>query len=104
MAGLARRRVACRGVDRVRRAGVVRGVAGIASGVRELEVPVRVAGCTRSRNMCSCQRKLGGTVIERRGSPCGGRVACLAGLAEFSRNVIRIRRSREVCAVTLVAV
>jgi hypothetical protein len=62
-----------------------------------------MAGLTRRRRMRAGERELRRTVIKRGGLPESRRVARLTNVAEPTGNVIRIRRRRKICRVTLVA-
>jgi hypothetical protein len=80
--GGARRREPCRGVVRIRGAGVVRLVAPIASRRQRCVVVVHVAVCACHGGMSSREREGRSVVVKGRAGPVGRAVANIAGCRE----------------------
>jgi hypothetical protein len=86
-----------RNVVRVRRFGKIRGMAHEAICICKLVVAIDMTRLAWRRRVRTGQRKLRCAVIEGRWFPHCRRVACLAYVAESSRDVIWICWRRKVC-------
>jgi hypothetical protein len=93
-----------RHVIRVRRSRIVRGMTRIAVREDKLEIVVDVARLARYCLVGTCQREIGGVVVEGRRFPRHGRVALVAGLRIAQGYMIGILHSDKLCPVAVNAV
>ncbi len=95
--------VACNVIG-IRRTREVSAVALIAIGEHQLIVVIYMTRVARRGHVSAGERKLRGTMVKRRRLPRSGRVTRLAVLTEIIGDVVRVRCTVEVSAVTLIAI